>query len=354
MKVSGRDIVISLMAIVIAALSWTLIYVSRDDLRIRSDEYEEEIEIDTSATVEDGRAVVRVSAQSQAASGIRVESIRAARNETSVQVYGSVVDVNALLDLRGQFLAAAGEMRAMRASVEAARVEYQRARKLYQDDRNISEQAMRSVESRYRVAQARLVSAEAAASLLGDSLRSSWGPVVGGWAMESDSADLQALLQRQSRLVRLVFPHELPRSSALPRILIAPVSVGGEQIEARFISESNQGSTVLPGKTYFYLVDGSDLRAGTRVVARVTTGGEIRDGTIVPNEAVVWHAGKAWVYVVHDPETFARYEISIANELYDGWFQSGLLEGDDEVVVSGAQLLLSEELKFQIRNENED
>ena len=80
----------------------------------------------------------------------------------------------------------------------------------------------------------------------------------------------------------------------------------------------------------------------------------MRDGTIVPNEAVVWHAGKAWVYVVHDPETFARYEISIANELYDGWFQSGLLEADDEVVVSGAQLLLSEELKFQIRNENED
>ena len=172
--------------------------------------------------------------------------------------------------------------------------------------------------------------------------------------MESDSASLQALLQRQSRLVRLVFPHELPLSSALPRILIAPVSVGGEQIEARFISESNQGSTVLPGITYFYLVDGSDLRAGTRVVARVTTGGEKRDGAIVPNEAVVWHAGKAWAYIMKDPETFARYEISIANELYDGWFQSGLLEAGDKVVVSGAQLLLSEELKFQIRNENED
>jgi hypothetical protein len=354
MKFNGRDIIIALMAIVIAALSWTLIYVQRDELRIRDDEYEEEIEIDSSATVENGRAVVRVNAESQAASGIRVATIRAAQNETSVQVYGSVVDVRPLLDLRGQFLAAAGERRAMQASVEATRVEYQRARKLYQDDRNISEQALRAVESRYRVAQARLATAEAAVSVLGDSLRGSWGPVVGGWAMESDSASLQALLKRQSRLVRLVFPHELPRSSALPRILLAPVSIGGAQVEARFISESHQGSTVLPGKTYFYLVDGSDLRAGTRVVARATTGGEKRDGTIVPNEAVVWHAGKAWVYIVQDPETFARYEISIANEMYDGWFQSGLLEVGEEVVVSGAQLLLSEELKFQIRNENED
>jgi hypothetical protein len=354
MKLSGRDIVIALMAIVIAALSWALIYIEREELRIHGEEFGEEIEIDTSASVEDGRAVVRVSAESQAASGIRVAPIRAAQSETSVQVYGSVVDVNPLLDLRGQFLAAAGETRAMRASVEAARVEYQRAQTLYQDDRNISEQAMRSVESRYRVAQARLVSAEAAESVLGDSLRSLWGPVVGAWAMQSDSAALQTLLKRQSRLVRLVFPHELPRSSALPRILIAPVSISGQQVEARFISESDQGSMVLPGKTYFYIVDGSDLRVGTRVVATVTTGGEKRDGTIVPNEAVVWHAGKAWVYVMQDPETFARYEISIANELYDGWFQSGLLAAGDKVVVSGAQLLLSEELKFQIRNENED
>ena len=354
MKLTARDIIIAVMAIVIAALAWSLIYVSRDELSIHGEEYEEEIEIDTSATVENGRAIVRVDAESQAASGIRVAPLYAAQNETSVQVYGSVVDVNSLLDLRGQFLAAAGEERAMRASVEAAKVEYQRAQKLYQDDRNISEQAMRAVESRYRVAQARLVSAEAAVSVLADTLRSSWGPVVGRWAMKPDSASLQLLLERKTRLVRLVFPHELPRSAAPKHILIAPVSLGGKQVKARFISASHQGSTVLPGKTYFYLVDGSDLRAGTRVVARVRTGGEMRDGIVVPNEAVVWHAGKAWVYVVQDPVTFARYEISTANELYDGWFQSGLLQAEEEVVVSGAQLLLSEELKFQIRNENED
>lgn len=225
---------------------------------------------------------------------------------------------------------------------------------LYQDDRNISEQALRSVESRYRVAQARLVAADAAVSVLGESLRSSWGPVVGGWAMDTGSAQLQALLRRRSLLVRLVFPHELPRSAARPRILLEPVSAGGEQFEARFVSVTYQGSSVIPGNTYFYLVEGADLRAGTRVVARVTTGGEKRDGTIVPNEAVVWHAGKAWIYVRQDPSTFARYEISTANELFDGWFQSGSLQAGEQVVVSGAQLLLSEELKFQIRNENED
>jgi hypothetical protein len=354
MKLSGGDVVIALMAIVIAVLSWTLVYLSRDELRLHGKEYDEGIETESSATVEDGRAIVRVDEKSQAASGIRVAPLRAAQSDTSVQIYGSVIDVNLLLELRGQYVAAAGEMRAMRATSEATRVEYQRAQALFKDDRNISEQAMRSVESRYRVAQARLLASEEAVAVLSDSLRSFWGPVIGAWATDSGSAPLQELLGRRSVLVRLVFPHELPRSSALPNISIAPVSAGDKQVEARFVSESPQGSSVLPGNTYFYLVEGSSLQAGTRVVARATTGDDKRDGIIVPNEAVVWHAGKAWVYVVQDPATFARFEISTANELFDGWFQSDSLQTGDEVVVSGAQLLLSEELKFQIRNENED
>ena len=36
-----------------------------------------------------------------------------------------------------------------------------------------------------------------------------------------------------------------------------------------------------------------------------------------------------------------------------GWFNQGLSVGE-EVVVNGAQLLLSEEFKSQIKNENED
>jgi membrane fusion protein, multidrug efflux system len=94
---------------------------------------------------------------------------------------------------------------------------------------------------------------------------------------------------------------------------------------------------------------------GTRVIARVSAGRETVKGVRVPNEAVVWHAGKSWAYLRQDGETFARYEVSATRDLGDGWFNraADLVPGR-EIVVSGAQLLLSEELKFQIRNENED
>ena len=354
MKLTGSHIIIAAMAIVIAVLSWVLIYVSRDQLRFHDDEAEEQIETGSSASVERGRAIVRVDAQSQAASGILTQPLVAARYEASVHVYGSVADIAPLLDLRGQYLMAVGEQRALRATVSAAQLDYQRARSLYEDDRNISEQAMRDAESRFRVAQARYASARSRESVLHDSMLTTWGPVVSGWAIKADSASLQRLLSRHAMLVQLVFPYELPRSAAREKLMLAPVTARSDAVQARFVSEAPRSSQAVPGNTYFYLVEGADLRVGARVVARVATSNTSIDGVIVPNEAVVWHAGKSWVYRKQDAETFGRYEVSTGRQLGDGWFEATGLHAGDQVVVSGAQLLLSEELKFQIRNENED
>jgi hypothetical protein len=70
--------------------------------------------------------------------------------------------------------------------------------------------------------------------------------------------------------------------------------------------------------------------------------------------AVVWHGGRAWAYVKEGESTFVRKPVSTAQEVPGAWFNAEGFEEGEQVVVSGAQLLLSEELKFQIRNENED
>jgi len=353
-KLTGSHIIIAVMAIVIAVLSWALIYISRDQLRFHDEEAEEQIGTGSSASVESGRAIVRVDAQSQAASGIRTQALVAARYEASVHVYGSVVDIAPLLDLRGQYLAAVGEQRALHATVGAARLDYQRARSLYEDDRNISEQALRDAESRYQVAQARYASARSRESVLRDSMLAGWGPVVSRWATKADSASLEPFLSRHAMLVQLVFPYELPRSAAREQLILAPVTARSDAVRGRLVSEAPRSSLAVPGNTYFYLVEGADLRVGARVIARVATDNASIDGVIVPNDAVVWYAGKSWIYRKQDAETFGRYEVSTERQLGDGWFEANGLHAGDQVVVSGAQLLLSEELKFQIRNENED
>jgi hypothetical protein len=76
-------------------------------------------------------------------------------------------------------------------------------------------------------------------------------------------------------------------------------------------------------------------------------------GVLVPNQAIAWHGGMAWIYVKTKPDTFLRKPVASDIELDNGWFDNSLTPGT-EVVIRGAQLLLSEEFKFQIKNENDD
>lgn len=354
MKLTRSHATVGTMAAVIAVLIWALIYYARDEFGATPEEREEAIETASTAGVEEGRAVVRVSPESQQASGIAVDGLRPGKSEAAVEAYGMVMSLQPLAEVRGRYLAAAAEARALRAVVAASESEFRRMELLFQDDRNVSEQAVRVVEGRYRSEQARQLAAEQAASSIRDSMRSSWGDTVTGWATNPDSQVMRSLLQQSAFLVQLVLPYDLPRGAVRGEISVAP-AVSRENVRpARFVADSPQVDPALPGETYFYMVDGGSLRAGMRVMARIGLGGAAVSGVIVPSVAVVWHAGKAWVYVKDDEQTFSRHEVSTAQELDGGWFNAVGFDADDEVVVSGAQLLLSEELKYQIRNENED
>lgn len=354
MKLNRSHAVIGAMAVVIALLIWALIYYARDEFGAAPGERDEAIETTSTAGVEGGRPVVRVSPESQKASGIAVDGLRPGSSEAAIEAYGMVMNLQPLAEMRGRYLAAAAEARALRAAVAATESDFRRMELLFKDDRNVSEQAVRAAEARYRSEQARQSAAEQAAASLRDSIRSTWGDAVTGWATNPDSQSMQALLQQSSFLVQLVLPYDLPRSAIRGRIMVTPAVSHEPARPARFVADSPQVDPALPGETYFYMADGGGLRAGMRVLARIGLGAAAVSGVIVPPAAVVWHAGKAWVYVKDDEQTFARHEVSTAQELDGGWFNAVGLDADDEVVVSGAQLLLSEELKYQIRNENED
>jgi hypothetical protein len=225
---------------------------------------------------------------------------------------------------------------------------------LFEDDRNVSERAVQGAEAQWKADQARLAAADQAVAAAHDSIRAGWGEVLAGWATDPESAAFQALAQQREVLAQITLPYDLHAQAAKVPLSLAPVSAPGQARAARFISASPQTDATLPGVTYFYAVSAQGLRVGMRVAGQLRLGGKTREGVIVPSAAVVWHGGKAWAYVKEEEDLFVRKEVSTAQELANGWFDASHFEPGDEVVVSGAQLLLSEEQKFQIRNENED
>ena len=68
--------------------------------------------------------------------------------------------------------------------------------------------------------------------------------------------------------------------------------------------------------------------------------------------AVIWWSGRAWVYERIKENTFSRREIptDMPAEMDAGFVvPASLFPHDPQVVVTGAQLLLSEEFRSQIQ-----
>ena len=171
MRPPRSALIIAAMAIIIAALTWALVYYARDEFKLTAERRDDDIPTRSAITVDDGFAVVRVSAESQKASGIVTAELETARSEAAAEVYGAVLNPQPLLDLRGRYLAAAAEVRGLSAASASSRAEYERLKKLFDDDRNISERALQSAESQWKGDQARLAAAEQSAATLQDNLR---------------------------------------------------------------------------------------------------------------------------------------------------------------------------------------
>jgi multidrug efflux pump subunit AcrA (membrane-fusion protein) len=165
-------------------------------------------------------------------------------------------------------------------------------------------------------------------------------------------------MQYREVLLQITLPFDAPAPDKHAALLVEPMGGQGQASKATFISASPQTDSTIQGKTYYYSAPADILRAGMRVTARFALEHKNATGVIVPDTAVVWYANKAWVYQQEGADKFVRRQVNTDIEVDSktgiGWFNASGLKPGDKVVSSGAQLLLSEEFKYQITNENDD
>jgi multidrug efflux pump subunit AcrA (membrane-fusion protein) len=120
----------------------------------------------------------------------------------------------------------------------------------------------------------------------------------------------------------------------------------GQPVSARRLSASPQGDPAVQGNPYFYAA-GSALPVGTRTTAHVPLGEKSTQGLLIPASAVVWYGGQPWVYVRTASDRFTRRYVPSALAIDRGFIVTSGFRAGDDVVIRGAQLLLSEELRPQ-------
>jgi multidrug efflux system membrane fusion protein len=87
------------------------------------------------------------------------------------------------------------------------------------------------------------------------------------------------------------------------------------------------------------------------VTAYLPTAALGRSGIVIPQAAVVRTGGKAYVYLQTGPSKFERRQVSLDQPTAEGYIVTSAFAVGDRIVTIGAQSVLSEEFKSQLKED---
>jgi hypothetical protein len=355
-------IIIGLQAALIVILFWFLIFYGKDEYEAATNEGEEGINTKSLLAPNQvngkGAATLILAIASQHQSGIQTTKLESAQHLSTKASFGTVEALDSLIEMRTRYLATLADGNVTRSTITSAEQNLHRLQLLNKDDKNVSDRAVQEAQSNLNVEKAKLMASNILADGIRNNMRMQWGATLANWATQANNnSEFESLLQSQEVLLKITLPYDVTPNKNTT-LQITPIGSQTQLVKALFISAAPQTDTAIQGKTFFYRAPAGSLRAGMRVSAKLNLQDKASSGVIIPHEAVVWYSNQAWVYQKISADKFIRRlistEVEIESESMSGWYNTTGLAANDEVVISGAQLLLSEELKYQIKNENED
>jgi len=277
--------------------------------------------------------IITLDIETQKTMGLECAPIKEAQLPQSIKAFGRVLDGTQFATQFSEFAAAA-------ATSEASQKEVQRLKTLAEQN-NASQRALQTAEASAARDQAQVQAAR---------LR-----LVGAWGQSlANRPDLPVLVQSLTSLSNKLVQLTLPGSQSLAAPpsgarVVASLSSNATPVEAEFAGIAPLVDPQLQGQQLLFIVGSNALTLipGAPVTGYVSLSGETRTGVLLPRNAIVRYNGATWVYRQTSDKTFERVEAPLIEPMPDGWFSGPPLKAQDKLVVTAAQLLLSEELKGQ-------
>jgi hypothetical protein len=304
----------------------------------QANEAEREAPVHSAISIEvrNGVTTLTVDEASQTQSGIRTKELGDAVTANGPTVYGTVIDLQPLVELSSRYASTLAELNAARLESATSQAELARVKSLYEDDRNVSLKALGAARVADAASAAKVNVVQMTANTIAGSIRQQFGTKFAVWATSGGSSELAPFAARREVVVRIAL---ISKSGPAPTTLTL---YGNAQspIQAQLVSASPQTDPNIQGQTYVYWV-AAPLAVGTRVVGHL--GENENSGLDIPAPAVVWYGGQPWVYVRTAATTFERRTVDQSMPRNGDYLVTNGFKSGEQVVISGAQLLLSEE-----------
>lgn len=308
----------------------------------RADEDDEHPIVSTAAQISHnaaGQVVIAIRPAAQKRSGLSAELLKPVRRRVEARAYGFVLDPGPLSTLNSELATA-------RAALDRSRAQYHRTRHLYAEHRNASQRDLQSAQASYLTDNSRF-------EALKQQLRDQWGSKIAELSSQARSQLVDALIERHQAIARVTVPIGKPVADdpAIAKVVV----LGHERqpLGARAVYSAPTVEQKIQGQSFLLLLATRKflVRPGIAVSAYLPLSRQTELGVIVPRSAVLRYAGKDWVYQELSGNRFVRRKIMPAEISEEGYFVTDLAPGT-RVVIAGAQALLSQELKAQIRVED--
>jgi RND family efflux transporter MFP subunit len=275
------------------------------------------------------------------------------------------------LTLQERLVSAHAEAEAAQSSVAAAREELNRLQQLNADDKNASDKSVEEAVARLSAEEGRLKTAQGSVQLIGDTLRpesdagaaplemAKGGQVLEVSAQPGESVESGQTLIRVASfnhlLARLYVPPGQTIDNSVTRAMVAPTGGGNDAIPARRVSLAASIDPKYQGQVLLFRLSQSkaQLRPGQAVTARLAMPGPEEHGVLIPARAILRYQGQTWVYLQTEAGEFVRRAVTLDHPARGGWLVTSGFQPDQQVVVSGGQILLSEEMKSQLEQDEQ-
>ena len=276
-----------------------------------------------------GNAVIAMSDETQGDLGILVKRLAPFQMSPEQKGYGRMLDPAPLAALVTELASAHAAYSA--SSSELARL------KTLEGQGNASTRALQTAAAATLRDQLTVRSAS-------ERLTLSWGKAV------ADQKDLPAFAESLTSLEAALVRIDLPVGETMtaPPIGARIATLSGQSAEAEYLEPAASVDPQTQGRGFIFLLKPNSprLTSGESVVGYIRTPGEPLAGIIIPREAVVRTEGAGWVYVLNSAgDAFTRVEVALDHPTEAGWFVTKGSSAGQYVVVTGAQQLLSIELK---------
>ncbi|TAN70216.1 MAG: hypothetical protein EPN17_06320 [Methylobacter sp.] len=295
---------------------------------------------------------VFLAAKAQSVSGLQTVTLTPVSHHAEFMAYGKAVNVQPLIELRHRYLLALTERGGAAARFTQAEQNIRRQQDLYRDGAT-SKRNLQVQQAQWQTDKAQLDASGVQAKAIADEARLNWGKKLSEWALATDSELLSAFLSGRQTLLQITLPVNKQLASDLQTIYVEASGNRSAAGKAGLISAAPQTDLSAQGESYFFQTDNSHIRVGMRVAAWIPEQGENQSGVVIPKSALIWYMDQAFVYIKTAEQQFSRRTIDQYSATTGGYFVGNGINAGEQLVVIGGQMLLSEEFRGQIPNEDD-